>query len=143
MSHANSRTTSGVDPLVNLDRFGLNRSRDSSAHGQCDTRDANDRARNIAKDILTAFKTFGSVTSITSSNFVESKYASNNISSAVEDIVLNSKDPIKVDESSKITVNGHSGVWANKYENLNWKPGPIPLEKYPLMNGKHFFYFYF
>ena len=57
--------------------------------------------------------------------------------SAVEEIILNSKDPIQIEESTQITLNGYTGIWANKFENLNWQEGPIPLENYPIFNEQN------
>ena len=57
--------------------------------------------------------------------------------SAVEEIIFNSKDPIQIEESTQITLNGYTGIWANKFENLNWLEGPIPLESYPIFNDQN------
>ena len=127
MSNENIDPTS--DPLVPLDRFGLNRARNQS-----ENRSASVDSERIQPTTTPTSPTKDSPKLKSSSNLAVRAKADMKITSAVEEIILNSRDPIKVDESSKISVNGHSGIWANKYENLNWKAGPIPLENYPLMN---------
>lgn len=52
----------------------------------------------------------------------------------LEDIMINSKKPIKVKEHKKlpvIEVNGIKGYWINKDEVANWQ-GKIPIEKFPI-----------
>ena len=56
-----------------------------------------------------------------------------NFTSAIEEIIVNSKEPIKIEDSSPITANGFTGDWINKSENLKFK-GIIPIEEYPIFN---------
>lgn len=51
--------------------------------------------------------------------------------SKLEENILNSTNPIKLNETQEIVVNGVKGLWANKSENLSWA-GQIPLENYKL-----------
>ena len=54
---------------------------------------------------------------------------SNQFLSQVEASILRSTVPIELNESEEITVNGQSGIWANKSEVINWR-GIIPIEQY-------------
>ncbi|RNA44423.1 hypothetical protein BpHYR1_011798 [Brachionus plicatilis] len=51
--------------------------------------------------------------------------------SEVENAIVQSKNPIEINESEEIEALNLRGIWINREENLNWK-GPIPLEKYEL-----------
>jgi len=51
--------------------------------------------------------------------------------SDVEASILRSTVPIQVNESEEITVNGETGVWANKAEVVNWR-GVIPITEYQI-----------
>lgn len=52
-----------------------------------------------------------------------------NTTSYLEDVILNSNEPIEINETDEITVNGQTGIWANKAEIVDWK-GQIPLSHY-------------
>jgi hypothetical protein len=49
--------------------------------------------------------------------------------SEIEQSIIRSSDPIAVNESEEITVNGQRGIWANRAEVVNWR-GPIPINQY-------------
>lgn len=51
--------------------------------------------------------------------------------SKVETAILNSNEPIEINESAEVSANGFKGIWANKTEIANWV-GPVPLSEYPL-----------
>lgn len=51
--------------------------------------------------------------------------------SEIEQAIVQSQDPIDLEENEEIEANDVRGVWLNKTENLNWQ-GPIPLEKYEI-----------
>jgi hypothetical protein len=49
--------------------------------------------------------------------------------SAVEQAILAAANPINVNETEVLNVNGQSGVWVNRAEVVNWR-GVIPIEQY-------------
>jgi len=49
--------------------------------------------------------------------------------SEIEQAILRSADPITINESEEITVNGQRGIWANRAEVVNWR-GAIPITQY-------------
>jgi hypothetical protein len=49
--------------------------------------------------------------------------------SRFESAILNSKNPLEINETEEITVLGQRGIWANREEVVNWK-GPIPINEY-------------
>lgn len=51
--------------------------------------------------------------------------------SKIETAILNSNEPIDINESAEVCANGYKGIWANKTEIANWI-GPVPLSEYPL-----------
>jgi hypothetical protein len=51
--------------------------------------------------------------------------------SNIENAILNSIEPIDLNETEEIVANGDTYVWANKSEISNWV-GPIPIEDYPI-----------
>jgi hypothetical protein len=51
--------------------------------------------------------------------------------SKVEEAVINSKEPIKSNETHQITANKEKGLWLNRCETCNWK-GDVPLSEYPI-----------
>jgi hypothetical protein len=51
--------------------------------------------------------------------------------SKIEAAILNSNEPIDINESNEICANGYKGIWANKDEIANWI-GPLPLSEYPI-----------
>lgn len=51
--------------------------------------------------------------------------------SEVETAILKSSEPIKLNETEEIVVNGERGVWVNKSESLKWK-GALPLSEYKI-----------
>ena len=52
--------------------------------------------------------------------------------SQVESAILNSNEPIHVcTQNETLTVNGETGIWANKTESDAWT-GPVPINKYPI-----------
>jgi hypothetical protein len=63
----------------------------------------------------------------------------NNNISRIQEVILNAKTPVPIDETSTINlkVNGPNGpneirgIWVNKDECLNWR-GPIPLDQYKI-----------
>lgn len=57
--------------------------------------------------------------------------ANNAYRSKVETAILNSHEPIDINESNEICANGYKGIWANKDEIANWV-GPVPLSEYPI-----------
>jgi hypothetical protein len=59
------------------------------------------------------------------------KYESVKTLNEIEAAILRSKEPLEIDESEEITVNGHSGILVNKCELDNWN-GPLPLSHYPI-----------
>ena len=63
-----------------------------------------------------------------------SRFSSNQANtSALEKAILNANYPIQFNENESITVNGHTGIWLNKAEAMNWN-GRIPLADYPINN---------
>ena len=51
--------------------------------------------------------------------------------SEVEQSILRAAVPVELNETEEITVNGESGVWANRDEVTNWK-GPVPIKEYEI-----------
>jgi hypothetical protein len=51
--------------------------------------------------------------------------------SEIEQTMIRSSDPIQINASEEITVNGHRGIWANRAEVVNWR-GPIPITQYAI-----------
>lgn len=51
--------------------------------------------------------------------------------SNIENAILNSIEPIDLNDTEEINANGETYVWANKSEISNWV-GPIPIEEYPI-----------
>jgi hypothetical protein len=49
--------------------------------------------------------------------------------SEIEQSIIRSSDPIAVNESEEITVNGQRGIWTNRAEVVNWR-GAIPINQY-------------
>jgi hypothetical protein len=49
--------------------------------------------------------------------------------SDVEQAILRSNVPVEITETEEISVNGQTGLWANRQEVLNWK-GQIPINQY-------------
>jgi Ca2+-binding EF-hand superfamily protein len=54
----------------------------------------------------------------------------NNLSE-VETAILRSSEPIEINETEEITVNGQRGIWANKNEAINWR-GIVPISQYEI-----------
>lgn len=52
--------------------------------------------------------------------------------SEIEQSILRSNAPIEINELDEITINGEHGIWLNKSEVINWKPGSIPLSEYQI-----------
>ncbi|CAF0921745.1 unnamed protein product [Brachionus calyciflorus] len=57
--------------------------------------------------------------------------SNNSYLSEIEQAILRSQEPIKIDENEEITVLGERGIWANKSEVINWK-GIIPIGDYSI-----------
>lgn len=53
----------------------------------------------------------------------------NNFISEMERAIIESDNPIPVNENKEIIASNYKGIWANKSESSNWS-GPIPLEQY-------------
>lgn len=51
--------------------------------------------------------------------------------SQIENAIIQSENPIEINDAEEIEALNLRGTWINKEENLNWN-GPIPLEKYEL-----------
>lgn len=51
--------------------------------------------------------------------------------SDIELAILKSSVPINLQETEEISVLGHTGIWANKTEVVNWR-GPRPINEYPI-----------
>jgi hypothetical protein len=51
--------------------------------------------------------------------------------SDIEQQILRSQQPVQINESEEITVNGERGLWTNKAEVVNWR-GVIPIEQYAI-----------
>jgi hypothetical protein len=51
--------------------------------------------------------------------------------SEVEQAILRAAVPVELDETEQITVNGETGLWANRAEVNNWR-GPVPIEEYQI-----------
>jgi hypothetical protein len=51
--------------------------------------------------------------------------------SDIEQQILRAQQPVQINESEEITVNGERGLWANKAEVINWR-GVIPIEQYTI-----------
>jgi hypothetical protein len=51
--------------------------------------------------------------------------------SSLEQTILRSSAPIEINETEQITVNGQTGIWANKAEVINWR-GALPISQYPI-----------
>lgn len=49
--------------------------------------------------------------------------------SEIEQSIIRSNQPIQINESEEITVNGQRGIWANRAEVANWR-GVIPINQY-------------
>lgn len=54
-----------------------------------------------------------------------------NVTSLFEDVILNSTEPIEINECDEITIDGQSGILANKTEINEWK-GAVPLKEYEI-----------
>ena len=53
--------------------------------------------------------------------------------SQVEANILNSREPVEINERDEIEVLGERGIWANKAESLMWR-GVMPLSEYAINN---------
>ena len=53
------------------------------------------------------------------------------VKSDLETVILASSEPIDLNETEEITVNGVRGIWANRNEVTNWR-GNYPISKYPI-----------
>lgn len=51
--------------------------------------------------------------------------------SSIENAIINSIEPIDLNEAEVISANGERGIWANKTEVADWV-GPIPITEYPI-----------
>jgi hypothetical protein len=51
--------------------------------------------------------------------------------SEIENAILRSSEPIKINETQEISALGNRGIWANKCEVCTWK-GDLPLCEYPI-----------
>jgi hypothetical protein len=51
--------------------------------------------------------------------------------SQVETNILNSREPVDINESEEIEIFGERGIWANKTESMKWR-GVLPLSEYPI-----------
>lgn len=49
--------------------------------------------------------------------------------SDIEQSIIRSSQPIQINETEEITVNGQHGIWANRAEVVNWR-GDIPINQY-------------
>jgi hypothetical protein len=56
--------------------------------------------------------------------------------SKIEDAVLSATRPLDVIENEIITVNGQTGLWANKTEVLNWR-GELPISEYKINDDQN------
>jgi hypothetical protein len=64
------------------------------------------------------------------SNQQKQQYASEQAPiSNLEQQILNSQNPIPINEIEQIEAGGYRGIYANKNEHVNWN-GPIPLNQY-------------
>ncbi|RNA05578.1 hypothetical protein BpHYR1_048824, partial [Brachionus plicatilis] len=64
----------------------------------------------------------------------QTNFASNfgdNYLSKIEASIIQSENPIEIDESEEIEVNGEKGIWANKNEVINWR-GELPIHEYKI-----------
>ena len=52
-------------------------------------------------------------------------------SSEIESAILASTEPLLLNETEEINLDGYEGIWMNKNEVINWK-GSIPIEQYSL-----------
>ena len=56
-----------------------------------------------------------------------------NYLSEVEEMILKSKNPIQLNETTPASANGQTGLFINKAEVFNWQQqAQIPIEKYPI-----------
>jgi hypothetical protein len=51
--------------------------------------------------------------------------------SKVEEAILKSSEPIRINETQQISANKERGIWANRCEVCTWK-GDIPIQQYPI-----------
>jgi hypothetical protein len=58
-------------------------------------------------------------------------YSANEPRSKLVDAILQSNNPIQLNETEQISVNGVRGIYANRAENAQWR-GQVPLEQYQL-----------
>ena len=58
--------------------------------------------------------------SLSSSSSSTNAPANNGFSSAVEEAILKSNNPLEVEEAEELTVVGQTGKWINKQEILKW-----------------------
>ena len=51
--------------------------------------------------------------------------------SKVEEAILQSSEPITINETKEIMANKERGIWANRCEVCTWK-GDLPIQEYPI-----------
>lgn len=61
----------------------------------------------------------------------KSRDTSRMTTSLFEDVILSSNEPIEINETDEITIDGYSGILANKAEINEWK-GIVPLKEYEI-----------
>jgi hypothetical protein len=68
----------------------------------------------------------------------ENEVVNKNISyfSQVEEAILQSNSPISLNEDEQITINGQTGIWANKQESIGWT-GSTPIHEYLINEDKN------
>ncbi len=64
-------------------------------------------------------------------NKTMSAASASEFTSSIENAIINSIEPIDLNEAEVISANGERGIWANKTEVADWV-GPIPITEYPI-----------
>lgn len=87
-------------------------------------------ANQVAQDLLALNARNASANVVSVSSVSSSQYSLEaSAFSQVEAAILAASNPIELNETEVITVNGQQGVWSNRAEVLNWR-GVIPITQY-------------
>lgn len=90
-------------------------------------------ARSVSRSSSPAFSLYRSnQDSYDSGNqYYDSGAQQQSYASQIEQAMLNATNPININEREQITVNGVTGIYANKSEVMNWR-GPMPIDQYQI-----------
>ena len=115
-------------PESNLTRYGGTLTRMKDWH--LDDSNISSKSSDI-RSLLSSYAEANSMTSFTKRNSTAASESQLRLMSKTEQTLLNSTQPLDLNQSDVVEMKGLRGILVNKDEVQNWK-GDIPIEEYPL-----------